>query len=61
MAMISYMTQRIDYLINYQLSDSLKIRRDLMSNVSDNLPACYAYAVIFIFSFAEGFVLPSQI
>ena len=32
-----------------------------MSNVSDNLPACYAYAVIFICSFAEDFVLPSQI
>ena len=31
-----------------------------MSNVSDNLPACYAYAVIFICRFAEGFILPFQ-
>ena len=31
-----------------------------MSNVSDNLPACYTYAVIFICRFAEGFVLPFQ-
>ena len=31
-----------------------------MSNISDNLPACYACAVIFICRFAEGFVLPFQ-
>ena len=31
-----------------------------MSNFSDNLPACYAYAVFFICRFAESFVLPFQ-
>ena len=43
-----------------QLSDSLKIHWCLMSNFSDNLPVYYAYAVIFVCSFAEGFVLPTQ-
>ena len=31
-----------------------------MSNFSDNLPPCYAYAVVFICHFVEGFVLPFQ-
>ena len=31
-----------------------------MSNFSDNLPACYAYAVIFVCRFAKVFVLPFQ-
>ena len=30
-----------------------------MSNVSDNLPTCYAYTVILVCSFPKGFVLPS--
>ena len=31
-----------------------------MNNFSDSLPACYAYPIIFISRFAEGFVLPFQ-
>ena len=55
MAMISSMTQRIE---KYwcQLSD----HRGLMSNFSDNLPACYAYAVFFTCHFADGSILPVQ-
>ena len=57
--MISSMTQRIEkYLC--QLSGSLKIYRGMMSNFSGNLPACYAYTVIFVCRFAKGFVLPFQ-
>ena len=32
----------------------------MISNVPGNLRACYAYAVIFICRFGEGFVLPFQ-
>ena len=57
--MISSMIQTIEKYY-CQLSDSLRIHRNLMSNFSDNLPACYAYAVFFICCFAESFVLPFQ-
>ena len=39
----------------------IKIHRGLKSNFSENLPACYAYAVIIICRLAEDFVLPFQI
>ena len=31
-----------------------------MSNFSDNLPGCYAYAVFFTCHFADGSILPVQ-
>ena len=40
-------TQRIEQYY-CQISDSLKIHRGLMSNFSDNLPACYAYIFRFV-------------
>ena len=36
------------------------LRACLMSDFSDNLPLCYACAVVFICRFAERFVLPFQ-
>ena len=57
--MISSMTQRIEKYY-CQLSESLKIHRDLMSNFSYHLPACYTYTVIIVCCFTKGFVLPFQ-
>ena len=53
------MKQRIEKYWG-QLSDLLKIHRGFMSNFFDNLQACYAHAVILIWSVAKDFVFPSQ-
>ena len=42
------------------LMSTIKSIKNLKSNFSDNLPACYAYAVIITCRLAENFVLPFQ-